>query len=142
MRGCGELSTRGLVHGVPALSWGWAPRELLATERQLRARGLRPGSEPVAVLIFGHRQPARARDFAWLYLLAEARPKAAATPARMANLAAAMRSRRTCRECGHVQDRCVSRTSRMCPDCEDATQFWEHRSAVEFGDDYAGVLAA
>lgn len=142
VRGCGELATRGLVHGVPALSWGWAPRGLLATERQLKARGLRPGSDPVAVLVFAHRKPARARDFAWLYLLTEARPKAEATPARMANLAAAMRARRTCHECDQAQDRCVSRTSRLCGPCEDRTQFWEYRSAVEFGDDYAGVLAA
>jgi hypothetical protein len=81
----GTVLTRGRVDGLPVLQWGWAPREVLATVRQLRERGLRPGgADPVALLLFGHRKPARRIELACLYLIAEAKPKRTATAAQRA----------------------------------------------------------
>lgn len=37
----------GSVHGIPTFPWRFAP-DGYATRRQLRARGLRPGGQPVA----------------------------------------------------------------------------------------------
>lgn len=94
----------------PTYRWGWAPAGL-ATRRQLAACGLRPGgAEPVACV--GWR---RGRRVAELYDVATAKPKRAMTPAKWAALAAAMRARRTCRDCatdvgyvlpGHARGRC------------------------------------
>jgi hypothetical protein len=125
--------TRGRVDGLPLLQWGWAPRERLATVRQLRARGLRPGSaDPVALLLFGHRKPARRIEFANLYMIERAKPKREATPAQLTAIAVALRARRTCQECGQVAPYYLSTVSRMCHECETRLLFWEKRAA-EYG---------
>src|ERR1700742_4993451 len=70
----GTQFTRGTLDGLPLLSWGIAPRDKLATYRQLRTRGLRPGgADPVAVLYF-HARPGMRMVFANLYLIAAAKP--------------------------------------------------------------------
>jgi hypothetical protein len=52
--------TRGTHEGMLMLSWGIAPRDKLATRRQLRAMGLRPGGQdPAALLYFRHRASCR-----------------------------------------------------------------------------------
>lgn len=133
--GLGETLTRGRHLGLPVLTWGWADRAVLDTVRGLRRRGLRPGGQqPVAVLMFQHRIPARSTDFARLYLVERALPKRTATPAQLAGIEKALRARRTCRrdECGRVWERCVSTTSRMCGPCEEATDFWRNH-ALEHG---------
>lgn len=89
----GTVLTRGTYDGLPLLTWGRAPRNTLATRRQLRARGLRPGgADPVAVLYVRHRASGR-RNFANLYLIATAKPVRPMTPARRAALDKANRAR-------------------------------------------------
>ena len=89
----GAVLTRGAVDGLPLLSWGCAPRDRLATRRQLRARGLRPGgADPVAVLYVRHRASGR-RNFASLYLVERAKPVRPMTPAKRAALDKANRAR-------------------------------------------------
>jgi hypothetical protein len=123
--------TRGTVDGLPAIPWGWADRSVLATRRQLRALGLRPGgAEPVAVLLFGHTRPNRRRvEHAALFLIAAALPKRTATPAQLAALGRALVARRTCRLCGREQEHYLSTVSRLCTPCEDVTDFWRVRAA-------------
>lgn len=92
--------TRGSYCGLPLLSWGLAPRDVLATRRQLTALGLRPnGQEPVAYLYFRYR-PAYRLVFAELFLISGAAPKRTATPAQHTALAKANLARRICRACG------------------------------------------
>ena len=127
----------GWVDGLPAVSWGNAPRELLDTVRGLRRRGLRPGgSDPVAVLVFGHRSYGRTVERASLYLVARCVPKRVAAPGQMD---AARRALRTCTECGHVGEHYVPKLSRMCVGCEDATGFYA-AYAAEHG--YSWEVAA
>ncbi|KOX33850.1 hypothetical protein ADK67_05470 [Saccharothrix sp. NRRL B-16348] len=93
----GSVLTRGTVDGLPLLTWGCAPRDTLATRRQLRARGLRPGgADPVAVLYVRHRASG-CRNFASLYLVSAAKPVRPMTPARRAALDKANRARRSYR---------------------------------------------
>lgn len=123
--------TCGTVDGLPAIPWGWADRELLATRRQLRAAGLRPGGRgPVAVLLFGHRQEGRrAVERAELFLIGDAASKRTATPGQREAVVKALRARRTCQLCGREQDYYLSTISRLCTRCEDVTGFWPTRAA-------------
>src|SRR5699024_3236647 len=78
--------TRGTRDGLPLLSWGSAPTDTLATRRQLRLMGLRPGGQdPVALLLFKY-QPAYATTVAELFLIAQAKPVRPMTPAKQAAL--------------------------------------------------------
>lgn len=125
------VPTCGTVDGLPAIPWGWADTDTLATTRQLRTRGLRPGGRsPVAVLVFAHRQPQRRKaEAANLYLIADAAPKRTATPAQREAIAKALRARRTCQLCAREQDYYLSTISRLCVPCEDVTGFWPARAA-------------
>lgn len=96
--------------------WGWAPKGLV-TRRQLRALGLRPGGQqPI-----GEIRWARGERVAYLYRLAAARPKRTPTPAQLAALAAAMKARRTCAECGRDAGYCLPTDHHLCIDC-----YYEH----------------
>lgn len=109
--------TRGSWDGLPLLSWGTAPRDTLATRRQLRTRGLRPGGQdPVALLYFQHR-PACAFTLAELFLIDRARPVRAMTPAKRAALDKALTARRTCRACGQQSPGELPRPGRICEPC-------------------------
>lgn len=91
--------TRGTFEGLPLLSWGIAPKDTLATYRQLRKRGLRPGgADPVAVLYFHCRKGMR-MVYANLYLIANAKPVRPMTPARRAAIEKACQAHRICPEC-------------------------------------------
>jgi len=108
----------------------------MATRRQLRTMGLRPGGQgPVAVLLFAHRQPNRRRvEHAWLYLTATARPKRTATPAQRTAITRALAARRTCRRCAREQGYYLSTISQLCRGCEDSTDFWRtHATAHGWG---------
>jgi hypothetical protein len=97
----GKEFIRGVHDGLPLLSWGTAPRHLLATYRQLRRMDppLRPGGQdPVAVLYFYSRNGGR-KVFASLYLIAKAKPVRPMTPAKWHALNKANLARRTCPEC-------------------------------------------
>lgn len=109
--------TRGLVDGLPLLSYGIAPRTLLATRRQLRRMGLRPGgADPVAVLYFRCRAAGKL-VYANLYLIASAKPVRPMTPARAAALGKAMAARRTCRQCGELGWAELPKPHRTCDAC-------------------------
>jgi hypothetical protein len=84
--------------GIPTYPWRLAP-DGYATRRQLRARGLRPGGQPVAAQLL---RPRREREplTAFLYLVELAKPVRPLTPAKVAALAAAQAARRTCPVCG------------------------------------------
>ncbi|MGY5131704.1 RRQRL motif-containing zinc-binding protein [Streptomyces nigrescens] len=87
----------GARHGIPTYPWRCAP-DGLATRRQLRARGLRPGGQPVAAQVLRPRSR-RGPLVAYLYRLDKAKPVRPMTPAKRGALACAMRARRTCPRC-------------------------------------------
>lgn len=87
----------GARHGIPTYPWRCAP-DGLATRRQLRARGLRPGGQPVAAQILRPRYR-RGPLVAYLYRLDKAKPVRPMTPAKRRALACAMLARRTCPQC-------------------------------------------
>ncbi|MFE0846490.1 RRQRL motif-containing zinc-binding protein [Streptomyces rochei] len=82
---------------VPVYRWRLAP-DGLATRRQLRARGLRPGGQDVAAQV---ERPRRRRGplVAYLYSIEQAKPVRPMTPAKWAALAKANAARRTCPQC-------------------------------------------
>ncbi|GGT10943.1 MULTISPECIES: RRQRL motif-containing zinc-binding protein [Streptomyces] len=83
---------------VPVYRWRLAP-DGLATRRQLRAAGLRPGGQDVVAQL---ERPRRRRGplVAFLYRIDLALPVRPMTTARRAALAAANQARRTCPTCG------------------------------------------
>ncbi|MCX4478703.1 hypothetical protein OOK44_20000 [Streptomyces cellulosae] len=82
---------------LPVYRWRLAP-DGLATRRQLRAQGLRPGGQDVAAQL---ERPRRRRGplVAYLYRVDLAVPVRPMTPARRAALAKANAARRTCPAC-------------------------------------------
>lgn len=109
--------TRGVHDGLPLLSWGIAPRNLLATYNQLRRMDLRPGGQdPVAVLYFYSRKGG-CKVFANLYLIAKAKPVRPMTPAKWHALNKANLARRTCPECHRDVLYVIHPTVRMCFAC-------------------------
>jgi hypothetical protein len=96
----------------PTYPYRLAPNGL-ATRRQLRAAGLRPGGhDPVAQILWR-----RGKRVAYLYRLDLAAPKRTATPAQREAIAKALRARRTCRHCGLVQPYYIPRRTGSCLDC-------------------------
>ncbi|AOR32659.1 hypothetical protein BFF78_17740 [Streptomyces fodineus] len=83
---------------IPVYPWRLAP-EGLATRRQLREKGLRPGGQDVAAQL---ERPRRRRGplVAYLYSIELAKPVRPMTPAKWASLAKANAARRRCPECG------------------------------------------
>ncbi|MPY79807.1 MAG: hypothetical protein GEV04_15325 [Actinophytocola sp.] len=109
--------TRGTQDGVILLSYGIAPRDKLATRRQLRTMGLRPGGQnPVALLYFRYR-PAHTQVFAELFLIERAKPVRPMTDAKRRALGKALLARRTCRQCGEIGPVELPRTNRVCEPC-------------------------
>ncbi|MFZ4268536.1 RRQRL motif-containing zinc-binding protein [Streptomyces arboris] len=97
--------------------WRLAP-DGLATRRQLRALGLRPGGQDVAAEV--HRPRRRKPPLvAYLYRIEHAKPVRPMTPARAAALAAAMLARRTCPNCRTDVGYCIPRSLGMCVPCHD-----------------------
>ncbi|MFD8523443.1 RRQRL motif-containing zinc-binding protein [Streptomyces capillispiralis] len=82
---------------LPVYRWRLAP-DGLATRRQLRAAGLRPGGQDVAAQL---ERPRRRRGplVAYLYRVDLALPVRPMTPARRAALAKANAARRICPAC-------------------------------------------
>ncbi|MFD5544336.1 RRQRL motif-containing zinc-binding protein [Streptomyces sp. NPDC127079] len=87
----------GARFGIPTYPWRCAP-DGLATRRQLRARGLRPGGQPIAGQILRPRYR-RGPLVAYLYRLDKALPVRPMTPGKRRALECAMRARRTCPKC-------------------------------------------
>ncbi|MET7823108.1 RRQRL motif-containing zinc-binding protein [Streptomyces sp. NPDC005386] len=87
----------GAHYGLPTYPWRLAP-DGFATRRQLRARGLRPGGQPIAAQILRPRYR-RGPLVAYLYRVDRAKPVRPMTDGRRAALAKAMLARRTCPQC-------------------------------------------
>ncbi|MET8557634.1 RRQRL motif-containing zinc-binding protein [Streptomyces sp. NPDC004959] len=104
---------------IPVYTWKLAPAGL-ATRRQLRALGLRPGGQDVAAQIERPRYR-RAPLVAYLYRIDRAKPVRPMTPARRAALARAMAARRTCPACGTDAGYCIPRSLGTCVTCADFT---------------------
>ncbi|MFI9011008.1 RRQRL motif-containing zinc-binding protein [Actinosynnema sp. NPDC053489] len=116
----GPQFTRGTHDGLPLLSYGCAPRDRLATYRQLRAMGLRPnGQDPVAVLYVRHSGSGKT-VFASLYLIERAAPVRPMTPAKFTALAKANLARRICRSCGKDPLYVLPTSTRLCWPCFEA----------------------
>ncbi|ODB75635.1 RRQRL motif-containing zinc-binding protein [Micromonospora sp. II] len=104
----------GTRYGFPTFPFHTAPAGL-ATRRQLRAAGLRPGGhDPVAQILWRHRTN---RRVAYLYRLDWAKPKRVATPAQREAIAKALLARRTCRDCGQIKPYYIPRRYGCCLDC-------------------------
>ncbi|MEU2578762.1 RRQRL motif-containing zinc-binding protein [Streptomyces anulatus] len=113
----------GETYGVPTFPRRLAP-EGLATRRQLRAKGLRPGGQDVAaqILWHGRRDPiTRTRPVraAYLYRLDLALPVRPMTPGRARAVAAMMRARRTCPLCAVTYSYVIPTSLGCCPGCAD-----------------------
>ncbi|MFI5935767.1 RRQRL motif-containing zinc-binding protein [Actinoplanes sp. NPDC051494] len=106
----------GTRYGLPTFWWGGAPADY-ATRRQLRARGLRPGGQPIAAQILW--RGIGGTRAAYLYRLDLARPKRPATPGQLRAVRAALRARRTCRVCGELRPYYIPRSLGECLTCHD-----------------------
>ncbi len=102
--------------GLPTYWWHGAPAGY-ATRRQLRARGLRPGGQPVAAQILW--RGVGGTRAAYLYRLDLARPKRTATAAQLVAVRAALRARRTCPTCGQVRPYYIPRSFGECLTCHE-----------------------
>lgn len=87
----------GAQFGLPTYPWRYAP-DGLATRRQLRARGLRPGGQSIAAQLLRPRYR-RGPLVAYLYRIDRAKPVRPMTPGKRTALDKAMRARRTCPQC-------------------------------------------
>ncbi|MEU7566351.1 RRQRL motif-containing zinc-binding protein [Streptomyces fradiae] len=103
------------MNTLPTYRWRLAP-DGLATRRQLRARGLRPGGQPVAAQL---ERPRRRRGplVAYLYRIDLAKPVRPMTPGRAAALQRAMAARRTCPSCRRDAGYCIPPSLGMCVPC-------------------------
>ncbi|MCF2131047.1 hypothetical protein L1I79_32180 [Strepomyces sp. STD 3.1] len=104
---------------LPVFRWQQAGHAHLATRRQLRQMGLRPGGqEPVARI-----ECRGGKRFAWLYRIDVAKPKLPMTLAKEAALDKAMAARQTCPgPCGRRYVHCLPlKTLGSCLECFDGT---------------------
>ncbi|MEU6945682.1 RRQRL motif-containing zinc-binding protein [Streptomyces sp. NPDC046316] len=100
---------------IPVYPWRLAP-DGLATFRQLRARGLRPGGQPVVAQL---ERPRRRRGplLAYLYRVDLAKPVRPMTPAKRAALAKANAARRVCPNCRRDAGYRIPASLGMCTPC-------------------------
>jgi hypothetical protein len=103
-------------YGIPTWWWRGAP-DGYATRRQLRARGLCPGGQPVAAQVLW-RGVGGVRA-AYLYRLDLARPKRVPSPAQLVAVGKALDARRTCPTCGEVRWYYIPRSLGECLDCAE-----------------------
>ncbi|MFG2872927.1 RRQRL motif-containing zinc-binding protein [Streptomyces sp. NPDC048338] len=103
------------MSALPVYGWRLAP-EGLATFRQLRALGLRPGGQPVVAQL---ERPRRRKEplIAFLYRIDRAKPVRSMTPARCAALERANAARRVCPECGRDAGYRIPSSLGMCTPC-------------------------
>ncbi|MFD6939623.1 RRQRL motif-containing zinc-binding protein [Streptomyces goshikiensis] len=102
---------------VPVYRWRLAP-DGMATRRQLRAAGLRPGGQEVVAQL---ERPRRRRGplVAYLYLVERAKPVRPMTARRAAALAKANTARRTCPACRRDAGYVIPVSLGMCVACAD-----------------------
>ncbi|MFI1212035.1 RRQRL motif-containing zinc-binding protein [Streptomyces sp. NPDC020802] len=105
----------GARHGIPTYPWRYAP-DGLASRRQLRARGLRPGGQPIAAQVLRPRYR-RGPLVAYLYredLAKQVRPM---TARKWAALAKANAARRTCPACRRDAGYVIPASLGVCVPC-------------------------
>ncbi|MEU1310257.1 RRQRL motif-containing zinc-binding protein [Streptomyces cinnamoneus] len=100
---------------IPVYVWRLAP-EGLATRRQLRAAGLRPGGQPVVAEVQRPRYR-RGPLVAYLYRIDLARPVRPMTPAKREALDRANTARRTCPACRRDAGYVIPVSLGMCVPC-------------------------
>lgn len=102
----------GDTYGLPTYPYRMAPAEL-ATARQLRAEGLRPGGQEIAAQILWRK----GRRVAYLYRRDLALPKRQATTAQRAAVDKALLARRTCPDCRQIRNYYIPRRTGICLGC-------------------------
>jgi hypothetical protein len=112
------MTTAPASGSLPVYRWRLAP-DGLATRRQLRAMGLRPGGQDVAAEL---QRPRRRRGplVAYLYRIDVAKPVRPMTPGRRAALARANRARRTCPACRRDAGYVIPASLGACVPCADS----------------------
>ncbi|WP_369270584.1 RRQRL motif-containing zinc-binding protein [Streptomyces sp. R11] len=106
----------GARYGVPTYPWRLAP-DGLATRRQLRAEGLRPGGQPIAAQAMRINRRTGTPRVAYLYRIDLAKPVRPMTSRKWGALALAMLARRTCPKCRITYSYCLPRSLGMCVLC-------------------------
>jgi len=123
---------RGERDGLPVFGWRGRPGAVpvgLYTRKQLRAKGLRPGTaDPDALLVFRHRIPARTEEVCELWREEVAVPLRAMTPGMWRAHHAAMQARRFCRDHRGYVDHVVRGPLKQCSACF-TTDDYERRAA-------------
>jgi hypothetical protein len=115
----------GEKYGLPTYPFHMAPKGY-ATRRQLRARNLCPGGKPIrAQIVWKHKgigkdgRGSTTRRVAYLYAVAEAKPKRMPTPAQREAIGKALAARRTCPSCGIEQEYYIPRSRGECNRCAE-----------------------
>ncbi|TBO57023.1 hypothetical protein EYS09_24790 [Streptomyces kasugaensis] len=109
----------GARYGIPTYPYRLAP-DGLATRRQLRAAGLRPGGQPIAAQILWHSRRTRSGPrAAYLYRTELALPVRPMTPAKRAALDRALAARRTCPTCDQDRGYTIPTSIGTCLTCAD-----------------------
>ncbi|MFD0001773.1 RRQRL motif-containing zinc-binding protein [Streptomyces sp. NPDC127178] len=106
----------GARYGVPTYPWKLAP-DGLATRRQLRAEGLRPGGQPIAAQAMRINRRTGTPRVAYLYRIDRAKPVRPMTSRKWGALALAMLARRTCPSCRLDVGYCIPRSHGICGMC-------------------------
>jgi hypothetical protein len=106
----------GSHYGIPTYPWRFAP-DGLVTRRQLRARGLRPGGQPVAAQVMRANRRQGGVRVAFLYRIDRAKPVRPMTSRKWGALALAMLARRTCPVCKSDAGYVIPTSLGMCVSC-------------------------
>ncbi|MGW6795124.1 RRQRL motif-containing zinc-binding protein [Streptomyces chartreusis] len=106
----------GARYGIPTYPWRLAP-DGLATRRQLRAEGLRPGGQPIAAQAMRINRRTGTPRVAYLYRIDRAKPVRPMTSRKWGALALAMLARRTCPSCRLDVGYCIPRSHGICGMC-------------------------
>ncbi|MER6132619.1 RRQRL motif-containing zinc-binding protein [Streptomyces sp. NPDC001815] len=107
----------GARHGIPTYPWSLAPDEGLATRRQLRAKGLRPGGQAIQAQVMRVNRRRGTVRVAYLYREDLAKPVRPMTSRKWGALALAMLARRTCPRCQLDAGYCIPTSLGMCGTC-------------------------
>ncbi|MGW3635511.1 RRQRL motif-containing zinc-binding protein [Streptomyces sp. NPDC005122] len=106
---------------VSTFPWRMAP-DGYATRRQLRARGLRPGGQPIAAQVMVTNRRVNTPRVAYLYCENLAKPVRPMTSRKWGALAPAMLARRTCPRCEVIYSYCLSTRYGICGLCVTAEE--------------------
>ncbi|MFG2419299.1 RRQRL motif-containing zinc-binding protein [Streptomyces sp. NPDC048448] len=106
----------GARYGIPTYPWRLAP-DGLATRRQLRARGLRPGGQDIAAQVMRVNRRQGGVRVSYLYRLGLAKPVRPMTSRKWGALALAMLARRTWPRCEITYSYCLSTPHGICGLC-------------------------